>query len=56
MNINPALKYERERATFEPRSLTYFLDGGEKVTKRKEKARKYIEDDPIFRNGESSLN
>merc|ERR1712137_102811 len=30
--------------------MTYFLEGGEKKCKRREKVRKYVEEDPVFRN------
>lgn len=42
---------ERKRASFDARTMTYFLEGGKEKCLRKEKIRKYVEDDPIFRNG-----
>lgn len=40
---------EREKATFDVRELTYFLDGGEKFTKIREKFMMELERDPTFR-------
>ncbi|KAF9281751.1 fatty-acyl coenzyme A oxidase [Mortierella alpina] len=40
---------EREKATFNVRELTYFLDGGEKFTKIREKFMLELERDPTFR-------
>ncbi|KAG0359166.1 fatty-acyl coenzyme A oxidase [Podila minutissima] len=40
---------EREKATFDVREMTYFLDGGEKNTKIREKFMMELERDPTFR-------
>lgn len=40
---------ERVKATFDVRELTYFLDGGEKFTKIREKFMMELERDPTFR-------
>ncbi|KAF9103948.1 fatty-acyl coenzyme A oxidase [Mortierella sp. GBA35] len=40
---------EREKATFDIKELTYFLDGGEKNTKIREKFMMELERDPTFR-------
>ncbi|KAG0032133.1 fatty-acyl coenzyme A oxidase [Podila clonocystis] len=40
---------EREKATFDIREMTYFLDGGEKNTKIREKFMMELERDPTFR-------
>ncbi|KAF9391005.1 fatty-acyl coenzyme A oxidase [Podila verticillata] len=40
---------EREKATFDIREMTYFLDGGEKSTKIREKFMMELERDPTFR-------
>ena len=40
----------RAKATFPSRELTYFLDGGEDVTKRKEHMMLELERDPLFNN------
>jgi acyl-CoA oxidase len=40
---------EREKATFDVRELTYFLDGGEKFTQIREKFMMELERDPTFR-------
>ncbi|KAF9926053.1 fatty-acyl coenzyme A oxidase [Mortierella alpina] len=40
---------EREKASFDVRELTYFLDGGEKFTKIREKFMLELERDPTFR-------
>ncbi|KAF8923758.1 acyl-CoA dehydrogenase/oxidase C-terminal [Dissophora ornata] len=40
---------EREKATFDSREMTYFLDGGEKFTKMRERFMMELERDPTFR-------
>ncbi|KAF9434006.1 fatty-acyl coenzyme A oxidase [Entomortierella beljakovae] len=40
---------EREKATFNVRELTYYMDGGEKFTKIREKFMLELERDPAFR-------
>ncbi|KAF9546324.1 fatty-acyl coenzyme A oxidase [Mortierella hygrophila] len=44
-----SMSEEREKATFDVRELTYFLDGGEKFTKIREKFMMELERDPTFR-------
>ncbi|KAF9937566.1 fatty-acyl coenzyme A oxidase [Mortierella antarctica] len=44
-----SMNEEREKATFDVRELTYFLDGGEKYTKIREKFMMELERDPTFR-------
>ncbi|KAF9574305.1 fatty-acyl coenzyme A oxidase [Mortierella alpina] len=44
-----SMNEEREKATFDVRALTYFLDGGEKYTKIREKFMMELERDPTFR-------
>ncbi len=41
------LQEERKRASFDPRRLTYLLDGGKEKTERKEKIRQIVENDPV---------
>lgn len=43
-----AFQLERQRATFNVRSMTYILDGGKERTQRKEKIRDIIQSDPVF--------
>ena len=49
--MSSPLEVERAKASFDVRQMTYLLEGGEKRCKRKEKIRKYVEEDPVFRNG-----
>ncbi|KAF9363801.1 fatty-acyl coenzyme A oxidase [Mortierella sp. NVP85] len=44
-----SMSEERQKATFNVRELTYFLDGGEKFTKVREKFMMELERDPTFR-------
>ena len=39
--VNPDLQKERNNATFKPEELTYFLDGGEWMTKRRREVGEY---------------
>lgn len=41
---------ERAAATFNPKVLTHFIDGGERVTRRKEAMRIVVESEPVFDN------
>ena len=51
MSSASPLEKERKQASFDVRSMTYLLEGGEEKCKRREKVRKYVEEDPVFRNG-----
>ncbi|KAG0221570.1 fatty-acyl coenzyme A oxidase [Mortierella sp. GBA43] len=44
-----SMSEERQKVTFNVRELTYFLDGGEKFTKIREKFMMELERDPTFR-------
>ena len=44
------LTAERRGASFESRSLTYLLDGGEARTLNREHLERIVEADPVFRN------
>uniref|UniRef100_A0A7S4IFR4 Acyl-coenzyme A oxidase n=1 Tax=Vannella robusta TaxID=1487602 RepID=A0A7S4IFR4_9EUKA len=50
MSSASPLEKERKQASFDVRSMTYLLEGGEEKCKRREKVRKYVEEDPVFRN------
>lgn len=52
MTINPDLQRERQRATFNPRQLTYILHGGEEETLRREYIFSLLDNDPDFRTGQ----
>lgn len=45
------LSIERKNASFDPREMTYLLYGGEKRVLQIEKVKRYVEEDPVFRNG-----
>ncbi len=42
------LAKERQRATFDVRTMTHILDGGEEITKKKHEVYRLIEQDPVF--------
>ncbi|CAK9057637.1 A chain [Durusdinium trenchii] len=46
------LEEERARASFDIREMTFFLDGGQERTKRREDVEALVESDPIFSNSD----
>lgn len=55
IKVNPLLVREREKASFDVRSMTYLLDGSKERTELKERIAKLIESDDILRNRDESL-
>ena len=55
MSVNPDLQRERDRATFEPLELTYFLDEGKEHTDRRRYIENIVKTDPELRNAPNNV-
>ncbi|XP_076759587.1 acyl-coenzyme A oxidase 1 [Xylocopa sonorina] len=50
ITLNKDLRFERNRCSFDPQELTYFLDGGEEKTRKRREQEQHFLGDPEFQD------